>query len=242
MLNLGIDSVPQRDVNPWFAVWNMFYMLFCAYFCKNLIVGAVCDSFDRIKEQLGGTALLTDAQRQWIDAQKIIRAAKLVPVIQRNPKTGKLFDVVTSKIFDNFILVCIFSNVMFMASSYWSEPEAWTQAQETINIAFSSIFSVEAILKIIAFGPYQYFRDTWCQFDFTIVLGADIGIILTLLGAAGKLGGVIGVIRIFRVMRVIRIVKSLKGLQKLFDTMILSFPSMANIMSLYFLVSFIFAG
>ncbi len=47
---------------------------------------------------------------------------------------------------------------------------------DTLNIAFTSIFAVECILKVIALKPKNYFGDSWNVFDFIIVIGSFIDI------------------------------------------------------------------
>ena len=87
----------------------------------------------------------------------------------------------------------------------------------------------------------MYIIESWNCFDFLIVSGSNIGIILTLLGTGASLGGVISIGRIFRVARVLRLVKRARRLQQLFDTMILGIPSLMNITFVFFLVLFIFS-
>lgn len=40
-------------------------------FVLNLFVGVVIDNFNEMKEELSGTSLLTDEQRQWIEIHKL---------------------------------------------------------------------------------------------------------------------------------------------------------------------------
>lgn len=48
-----------------------------------------------------------------------------------------------------------------------------------INYVFAVIFTIEAMIKIIANGS-NYFKDNWNKFDFLIVVATVIGIILDL--------------------------------------------------------------
>lgn len=48
---------------------------------------------------------------------------------------------------------------------------------DSLNLAFVSIFTVEAGMKIIA-QPKQYWRSKWNVFDFLIVVGSVGGIVL----------------------------------------------------------------
>ena len=54
-----------------------------------------------------------------------------------------------------------------------------TDALEIFNIIFTTIFALEMLLKIIAFGPYGYIKDAYNLFDGVIVIvryGIDISI------------------------------------------------------------------
>jgi hypothetical protein len=45
-----------------------------------------------------------------------------------------------------------------------------TDALEVCNIIFTSVFALEMMLKITAFGPYGYIKDAYNLFDGVIVI------------------------------------------------------------------------
>lgn len=53
---------------------------------------------------------------------------------------------------------------------------------ETINLFFNIIFITESILKLTSYGTKGYFRNTWNQFDFFVVLTSILDISLKLSG------------------------------------------------------------
>ena len=76
---------------------------------------------------------------------------------------------------------------------------------ETINIVFTIIYTVEMVIKLIAFLKH-YFDDGWNNFDFLIVLFAWIGF------ASNKLfdlnvGSLTTVVRAFRILRVLKLIR-----------------------------------
>ena len=82
--------------------------------------------------------------------------------------------------------------------------------------------------------------EMWNVFDFSIVCGTNVGIVLKVfLGL--NVGAIATVIRTFRVGRVFRLAKKAKGLKQLFDTLLLTIPSLMNILTLLFLIMVIFA-
>lgn len=48
-----------------------------------------------------------------------------------------------------------------------------------INIVFTSLFTIESILKIIGFGFKNYFRDSWNTFDFITVIGSIVDAVIS---------------------------------------------------------------
>lgn len=82
---------------------------------------------------------------------------------------AKLIKIAQSRLFENFIMGCIMCNTVVMALIWFDEPEALPDTIQIINYIFLTIFTVEAIIKIIALKK-DYFKDTWNKFDFTIVV------------------------------------------------------------------------
>ena len=91
------------------------------------------------------------------------------------------------------------------------------------------MFTVEAIIKIIALGK-NYFKIGW-----TI-----IGLILDQ-AAGANIGSSTTAIRSFRIGRVFRLIKKFKELRTIFNTFIISIPSLANVGGLLFLFLYLYA-
>ena len=73
-------------------------------------------------------------------------------------------------LFQRFILFCILTNTFSMGIEYHSQPEWLTKTVEISNLAFSIIFAVEMILKLLALGFFQYIADGFNVFDGVIVI------------------------------------------------------------------------
>ncbi|OON22888.1 transporter, cation channel family protein [Opisthorchis viverrini] len=48
-----------------------------------------------------------------------------------------------------------------------------------LNTAFTAMFTMECLLKLIAFGPKSYFRDRWNTFDFITVVGSITDVLVS---------------------------------------------------------------
>ena len=74
-----------------------------------------------------------------------------------------------SKKFEQFIFISIIANTVALTLEYYNQPELMKDVLLIINLAFSGLFILEAIIKIVAFGK-RYFQDKWNLFDFVIAI------------------------------------------------------------------------
>ena len=52
--------------------------------------------------------------------------------------------------FENFIMACIMLNTIVMALLWFDEPDELHLVQEILNYVFAGIFTLEAVIKLIA--------------------------------------------------------------------------------------------
>ena len=74
---------------------------------------------------------------------------------------------------------------------------------EIFNYIFTVVFTIEFILKIVAFGPRRYWTDHWNKFDLLIVTLSYVGIILEQI-ASGLIALNPTIIRVMRMLRIAR--------------------------------------
>jgi urea transporter len=72
---------------------------------------------------------------------------------------------------------CIILNTLVLLIKWTNAPEIIETTTEIINYILAGIFTIEAAVKIIGLGHF-YFQDSWNNFDFSIVCGTILGIIL----------------------------------------------------------------
>jgi voltage-dependent calcium channel L type alpha-1D len=110
---------------------------------------------------------------------------------------------------------------------------------ELINYTFSVIFGLEAIIKILALG-IKYFNKGWNLFDFAIVIGYLLSIIVSKISYL-NLKTATSIVRIFRVGRVLRLIKKASSLKIVFNTIIFTLPAMTNVGIILFLLIYLYA-
>jgi hypothetical protein len=70
---------------------------------------------------------------------------------------------------DLFITICILLNTLFLALDHHNMDRVTSEVLATGNYIFTTIFTAECILKVIALSPHVYFQNNWNIFDVVIV-------------------------------------------------------------------------
>ncbi|CAF4227068.1 unnamed protein product, partial [Rotaria magnacalcarata] len=70
---------------------------------------------------------------------------------------------------DLFITICIVLNTVFMALDHHGQSELMTRILTGGNYFFTTVFTFECTLKLIAMAPAEFFKNGWNAFDFVIV-------------------------------------------------------------------------
>jgi Ion transport protein len=128
-----------------------------------------------------------------------------------------------------------------MAINWYGCPQDLLDALEYTNYFFTAAFTVEAIIKLIAYSPRGYFSQGWNIFDFTIVLISYITLIIGLITEKNVGPKQATIARAFRIGRIFRLITKAKFLRVIFNTIIFTIPSLANVGALMMLLLFIFS-
>lgn len=72
-----------------------------------------------------------------------------------------IFKIIKHRLFDPIIMTFIVFNIVTMGLSKEDAAPEYDLALNNINLVFTSIFIMEAILKLIALGPVGYMRNGW---------------------------------------------------------------------------------
>ena len=85
-----------------------------------------------------------------------------------------------------------------------------------MNLVFTAFFAFEFVVKFAAFGLREYVKDPWNNFDFIIVIGSFLDIIMAQVSLPLKInyfygaglqigagGASISMLRLFRAMRLV---------------------------------------
>lgn len=137
--------------------------------------------------------------------------------------------------FELFIMSFILLNTIFLCLEYHNAPKDYRMVLSTGNNIFVVIFTLEAVIKLIALGFKNYWRVEWNKFDLVIVIFSLISLY------EGLFNFNVTALRIIRVARIFKMIKTSKGLRYLLKTLYISLANIINVGMLLFLVFFTFA-
>ncbi|KAI2520863.1 voltage-dependent L-type calcium channel subunit alpha-1S [Homo sapiens] len=264
LLYKAIDSNAE-DVGPIYnnrvemAIFFIIYIILIAFFMMNIFVGFVIVTFQEQGETEYKNCELDKNQRQCV--QYALKARPLRCYIPKNPYQYQVWYIVTSSYFEYLMFALIMLNTICLGMQHYNQSEQMNHISDILNVAFTIIFTLEMILKLMAFKARGYFGDPWNVFDFLIVIGSIIDVILseidTFLASSGGLyclGGGCGNVdpdesarissaffRLFRVMRLIKLLSRAEGVRTLLWTFIKSFQALPYVALLIVMLFFIYA-
>ncbi|CAH6787731.1 voltage-dependent L-type calcium channel subunit alpha-1S [Phodopus roborovskii] len=264
LLYKAIDS-NEEDTGPIYnnrvemAIFFIIYIILIAFFMMNIFVGFVIVTFQEQGETEYKNCELDKNQRQCV--QYALKARPLRCYIPKNPYQYQVWYLVTSSYFEYLMFALIMLNTVCLGMQHYNQSEQMNHVSDILNVAFTIIFTLEMVLKLIAFKPRGYFGDPWNVFDFLIVIGSIIDVILseidTFLASSGGLyclGGGCGNVdpdesarissaffRLFRVMRLIKLLSRAEGVRTLLWTFIKSFQALPYVALLIVMLFFIYA-
>jgi len=220
----------------WTPLYFMLIQIMCAFLLLNLFIGVLVEQYNSMKDGDGGGPMITESQKMWIETQRLALDCaperKVVP--PQNPTQRQFFSLVESRAFELLIMGCILLNIVFMMMRGYNQSTDMDKLLEFANIIFATIFTIEAVVKLYALEPAEYFSRGWNQFDFTIVLASWIGMVF-------DLGQFATLLRVARIARIFRLVQTSESLSTLFNTLLMSIPAIGNVASVTLLIFFVFA-
>jgi voltage-gated sodium channel len=154
--------------------------------------------------------------------------------VLRDGAFPKLIGFVESSAFTRFIIVTIlFAGVVVGLETSKEVMASHGTLLHALDKTILWIFAVEAALKIASHWPrpFDYFKDSWNVFDFTIV-----AVCFLPFGAE-----YVAVLRLARVLRVLRLLTVVPKLQLLVTALLKSIPSMFYISILLSILFYIYA-
>jgi hypothetical protein len=264
-----VGQAPVRDSHPEYAIYFVVFTIVGKHFALNLLSGAVIDNFVRMKNRLKGSAFLSDAQRKWLHTQRILMKLQpskpLKAPLRKDIGRRMMWRIVTSLWFLWAINLVIIANIIVLSLRFYTAPTWLHDSIDTANWVFLAIYTVEATMKLTAFGFDQYLgsgtpfstnkkaknTNSYSGDNNSIsssrggrfswmtfeffIVIASFGVLVAGLNMNSPL------VRLLRALPVLRLVKQVRRLRVVFDTLVFSLPSIWNVAMLLFVVYYMYA-
>ncbi|XP_028302810.1 calcium channel, voltage-dependent, L type, alpha 1D subunit, a isoform X3 [Gouania willdenowi] len=245
--NLG----PIYNYRVEISIFFIIYIIIIAFFMMNIFVGFVIVTFQEQGEKEYKNCELDKNQRQCVEYA--LKAHPLRRYIPKNPYQYKFWYVVNSTGFEYIMFVLIMLNTLCLAVQHHGQSALFNYVMDILNMVFTTVFTVEMVLKLIAFKPRHYFADAWNTFDALIVVGSVVDIAITEVNPTetpqvDEMGNTedsarisITFFRLFRVMRLVKLLSRGEGIRTLLWTFIKSFQALPYVALLIAMLFFIYA-
>uniref|UniRef100_A0AAQ4Q4I5 Calcium channel, voltage-dependent, R type, alpha 1E subunit a n=1 Tax=Gasterosteus aculeatus aculeatus TaxID=481459 RepID=A0AAQ4Q4I5_GASAC len=232
------DRGPSHGNRMEMSIFYVIYFVVFPFFFVNIFVALIIITFQEQGDKMMEECSLEKNERACIDFA--IGAKPLTRYMPQNRHTFqyRLWHFVVSPSFEYTVLAMIALNTIVLMMKYYSAPPAYEAVLKHLNTAFTVLFSVECVLKIMAFGFLNYFRDTWNIFDFITVLGSITEIVVDLQFVDTFN---MSFLKLFRAARLIKLLRQGYTIRILLWTFVQSFKALPYVCLLIAMLFFIYA-
>uniref|UniRef100_A0A673M092 Voltage-dependent calcium channel alpha-1 subunit IQ domain-containing protein n=1 Tax=Sinocyclocheilus rhinocerous TaxID=307959 RepID=A0A673M092_9TELE len=232
------DRGPSQGNRMEMSIFYIIYFVVFPFFFVNIFVALIIITFQEQGDKMMEECSLEKNERACIDFA--ISAKPLTRYMPQNRQTlqYRLWHFVVSPVFEYTILTMIALNtIVLMMKHHDPRIEGYDNALKYLNTVFTVIFTVECVLKILAFGIMNYFRDTWNIFDFITVLGSITEIVVDKVHTGFNMG----FLKLFRAARLIKLLRQGYTIRILLWTFVQSFKALPYVCLLIAMLFFIYA-
>jgi hypothetical protein len=251
----GPGHGPMPNSSPASALFFMAIQLVSGAFLMELFTGVIIANYYALKDEASGAGVLTEAQVRWVEQVKLILSVSASAAPRPPPPPARVrpstplgarlrarfrrlrqwcYGLVVSPRFDTVVMMAVVGNTGVLAARSFGQSDAASDGQEVALSLFSALFLAEAVLKLLALGPQQYFALRMNRFDFALV-------VFSILGWVVSFGPVALILRVIRIARIARLLRGTRGLLLLVRTLLISLPALVNVGAMLALLIYVAA-
>uniref|UniRef100_A0A8C7KRX4 Voltage-dependent N-type calcium channel subunit alpha n=1 Tax=Oncorhynchus kisutch TaxID=8019 RepID=A0A8C7KRX4_ONCKI len=234
------DEGPSPGFRMETSIFYVVYFVVFPFFFVNIFVALIIITFQEQGDKAMSECSLEKNERACIDFA--INAKPLTRYMPADKQSFqyKMWQFVVSPPFEYSIMTMIALNTVVLMMKFHGAPELYEAMLKHLNIVFTALFTLECILKIIAFGPLNYLKAAWNVFDFVTVLGSITDILVTEIKVSDKLIN-LSFLRLFRAARLIKLLRQGYTIRILLWTFVQSFKALPYVCLLIAMLFFIYA-
>ncbi|XP_048524093.1 voltage-dependent calcium channel type A subunit alpha-1 isoform X3 [Dendroctonus ponderosae] len=257
------DQGPIQNFRIEMSIFYIVYFVVFPFFFVNIFVALIIITFQEQGEAELQSGEIDKNQKSCIDFCIQARPLERYMPSKRSSLKYKIWRLVVSSPFEYFIMTLIVLNTLLLMMKYHQSPSLLSEALALMNIVFTFFFLCETILKLIAFGLKNFFKDPWNTFDFVTVIGSIVDAMVVEFGERAErmtkdrtkeldvpaLIGKwlkdnfinVGFLRLFRAARLIKLLRQGYTIRILLWTFVQSFKALPYVCLLIAMLFFIYA-
>uniref|UniRef100_A0AAQ4QAG8 Voltage-dependent N-type calcium channel subunit alpha n=1 Tax=Gasterosteus aculeatus aculeatus TaxID=481459 RepID=A0AAQ4QAG8_GASAC len=227
------DKGPSPGFRMETSIFYVVYFVVFPFFFVNIFVALIIITFQEQGDKAMSECSLEKNERACIDFA--INARPLTRYMPENKQSFqyRMWKFVVSPPFEYAIMTLIALNTVVLMMKFYGAPDLYESMLKYLNIVFTALFTLECILKIIAFGPLNYLKAAWNVFDFVTVLGSITDILDKMIN--------LSFLRLFRAARLIKLLRQGYTIRILLWTFVQSFKALPYVCLLIAMLFFIYA-
>ncbi|XP_041974497.1 voltage-dependent calcium channel type A subunit alpha-1 isoform X8 [Aricia agestis] len=232
------DRGPIQNFRIEMSLFYIVYFIVFPFFFVNIFVALIIITFQEQGEAELQDGEIDKNQKSCIDFTIDARPLERYMPSKRGSLKYKVWRIVVSSPFEYSIMTLIVLNTLLLMMKYYNQSDLYSDILKYSNMGFTGMFSVETVLKIIAYGVKNFFKDPWNTFDFITVIGS---IIDALIMEFGENTFNVGFLRLFRAARLIKLLRQGYTIRILLWTFVQSFKALPYVCLLIAMLFFIYA-
>ncbi|CAH0559083.1 unnamed protein product [Brassicogethes aeneus] len=146
------DQGPIQNFRIEMSIFYIVYFVVFPFFFVNIFVALIIITFQEQGEAELQSGEIDKNQKSCIDFTIQARPLERYMPNKRNGFKYKIWRVVVSTPFEYFIMMLIVFNTLLLMMKYDKQGDTYTYTLKYLNWGFTGMFTVECILKILAFG------------------------------------------------------------------------------------------
>ncbi|KXX81687.1 Calcium-channel protein cch1 [Madurella mycetomatis] len=237
-------GLQPQDSPPYAAQGNALFFVVFNLLATVFVLTLFISVFMRNYTEQTGVAFLTAEQRSWLELRKLLRQIspsrsayddkknkwKLWCHKRAIEKRGKWYLAITT--------VLVFHLVLLLAEFY-TEPIWWTQAKDTLFLAFTLIYIVNIVVRIVGLGWTRFRKSSWDLFSLVAVTGTFATSIVFLTDRSNNT--YIQLHKYFLVAVVLLLIPRNDALDQLFKTAAASLTTIGSLIATWLVFFLVFA-
>ncbi|XP_041974495.1 voltage-dependent calcium channel type A subunit alpha-1 isoform X6 [Aricia agestis] len=246
------DRGPIQNFRIEMSLFYIVYFIVFPFFFVNIFVALIIITFQEQGEAELQDGEIDKNQKSCIDFTIDARPLERYMPSKRGSLKYKVWRIVVSSPFEYSIMTLIVLNTLLLMMKFHEAPPLLTDILTFTNIFFTFCFLLETVLKLIAYGCTNFFKDPWNTFDFITVIGSIIDALIMEFGSdlTENCADIscqqentfnVGFLRLFRAARLIKLLRQGYTIRILLWTFVQSFKALPYVCLLIAMLFFIYA-